>query len=174
MEQIILDAGGFPSLPTKAHYLLVCVFWLGKTEYTAHHCKTVCTGLSSPEHGCVFCDNWELTENRDLAMTASRGHLSGAGSLLCIDVHPLNVGLGSERTENCHGKEAKCFGRVQQRDWIVSVSAQLLPGCSNLAVHAPLSTRHAHSQPRTLGCQIDLEYQLLKEESAVNIIVFLL
>lgn len=56
----------------------------------------------------------------------------------------------------------------------MSVSAQHVPGHGHLAASALLSTRHARRQPCTHGRQVDWECRPLKEESAVNIIVFLL
>lgn len=78
------------------------------------------------------------------------------------------MGLGSGRTQNCHGGEAKCLAECIGETEIVSVGAQLSnhscsehQACSQKASYPWISNR--------LGVST-----LSKEESAVNIIVFLL
>ena len=75
-----------------------------------------------------------------------------------------SVGLSSGRTQNCCGGEAQCLAECIGETEIVSVDAQLLPGCVDLAIAPVLNIRHAYGDPRTLGFQIDWECQLSQKK----------
>lgn len=77
------------------------------------------------------------------------------------------MGLGSGRTQNYRGREAKCLAECIGETEIASAGAQLLPGCGDLAITAILSIRHAHREPRTLGFQIDWECQLSQNKKVL-------
>lgn len=78
----------------------------------------------------------------------------------CCVFMDTSVGLGSGRTQNCHGGEAECLAECIGETEIASAGAQLLPGCSDLAIAAVLNIRHAHRRPRTLVFQTDRECRL--------------
>lgn len=75
-----------------------------------------------------------------------------------------SVGRVSGRTQNCCGRDTKCLAECIGESEMVSVGAQLCPGCSNLANVPVLNIRHAHRYSCTLGFQIDWEHRLSQKK----------
>lgn len=71
-----------------------------------------------------------------------------------------SAGLASGRTQNCRGGDSQCLAECIGETEVVSVSAQLLPDCGDLAITYALNIRHGHREPCILGFQIDWECQL--------------
>lgn len=79
-----------------------------------------------------------------------------------ISVYLWTFSVG--RTLNCCGRDTKCLAECTKEREIVFVSAQLCPGCSNLANISVLNTRNAHRDSCTLRFRIYWEHQLSQKK----------
>lgn len=126
--------------------------------------STACSSLSSEQRGCACRGCWGLgslgskTQRRQLPVDTCQAQ---AHFWVFMDT---SVGLVSGRTQDCCGRDTKCLAECIGESEIVSVSAQLRPGCSSLASIPVLNIRHAHTDSCTLGFQIDWEHRLSQKK----------